>query len=177
MLPEIIETERLQLRPYSLQDVDAVFLYASDPEWAGYLPVSQPYTTSDDEKFISGELLQERKNHRAWAIEDSGSVIGGIDLRFDFDNHVGEIGYSIARSFWGKGLTTEGARAVMNAAFSTYADLNRIRAMADERNTGSLRVMEKLGMFREGILRQNRFVRGEFINEVWFGVLRNEWET
>jgi RimJ/RimL family protein N-acetyltransferase len=74
-------------------------------------------------------------------------------------------------------LATEAARAIMEAAFAAYASLHRIRAMADARNIGSLRVMEKLGMVREGVLRQNRLVRGEFIDEVWCGVLRPEWEV
>jgi RimJ/RimL family protein N-acetyltransferase len=65
----------------------------------------------------------------------------------------------------------------MEAAFAVYASLHRLRAMADARNIGSLRVMEKLGMVREGVLRQNRLVRGEFIDEVWYGVLRTEWEA
>jgi ribosomal-protein-alanine N-acetyltransferase len=90
-------------------------------------------------------------------------------------NRVGELGYSIARTYWGRGLATEAARAAVDAAFSGYVDLNRMRAMADARNVASLRVMEKLGMVREGVLRQNRLVRGEFINEVWCGVLRTEW--
>ena len=74
-------------------------------------------------------------------------------------------------------MATEAARATMDVAFAAYADLNRMRAMADARNVASLRVMEKLGMVREGVLRQNRLVRGEFINEVWCGVLRTEWEA
>ena len=83
-------------------------------------------------------------------------MIGGINIRFDVANRVGELGYSIARPYWGRGLATEAARAAMDAAFSAYADLNRMRAMADARNVPSLRVMEKLGMVREGVLRQNR---------------------
>jgi RimJ/RimL family protein N-acetyltransferase len=74
-------------------------------------------------------------------------------------------------------LTTEAARTVMAAAFAAYASLHRIRAMADARNLGSRRVMEKLGMVHEGVLRQNRLVRGECIDEVWCGVLRPEWEA
>jgi ribosomal-protein-alanine N-acetyltransferase len=66
---------------------------------------------------------------------------------------------------------------VLNAAFVTYVELKRIRAMANARNTGSLRVMEKIGMMREGTLRQNRITRGESIDEVWCGILRNEWEA
>ena len=177
MLPDIIETARLRLRPFRLRDVDDVLVYATDPEWARYLPVPQPYTQADAEKFIAGQVLLDREVHPAWAIEHAGAVIGGINLRFHFDHHVGEMGYSIARGYWGRGLATEAARTVMEVAFTTYASLNRLRAMADARNIGSLRVMEKLGMVREGVLRQNRLVRREFIDEVWYGVLRPEWEA
>jgi ribosomal-protein-alanine N-acetyltransferase len=177
MLPSIIETARLRLRPFGLQDVAAVLSYATDPEWARYLPVPQPYTKENAEQFIAGQVLLDRERHRAWAIEHAGAVKGGINIRFDFDNRVGEMGYSMARSHWGQGLTTEAAQAVLDAAFVAYVDLKRIRAMADARNTGSLRVMEKIGMIREGTLRQNRVVRGESIDEVWCGILRSEWEV
>ena len=177
MLPDIIETARLQLRPFRMRDVDDVLVYAADPEWARYQPVPQPYTQADAETFIAGQVLLDREVHPAWAIVHAGAVIGGINLRFHFDHRVGEMGYSIARSYWGRGLATEAARAVVAAAFAVYASLHRIRAMADARNIGSLRVMEKLGMVREGVLRQNRLMRGELIDEVWCGVLRPEWEV
>lgn len=177
MLPEIIETARLRLRPYHLRDVDDVLGYATDPEWGRYLPVPQPYTRADAERFIAGQVLLDREVHPAWVIEQEGTGIGGINLRFYFDHHVGEMGYSLAHSYWGQGLTTEAAHAVMDTAFAAYPSLYRIRAMADERNLGSLRVMEKLGMVREGTLRQNRLLRGEYIDEVWCGVLRPEWEA
>lgn len=176
MISEIIKTDRLILRPFSFVDVEDVLSYASDPEWARFLPVPQPYTRADAEKFVAGQVLQDRKTRASWAIEHAGSVIGGIDIRFDFDHRVGELGYSIARCFWSKGLTTEAAGAVIDESFSAYPDLNRIRASADERNVGSLRVMEKLGMVREGVLRQDQYLRGAFRNMVWCGLLRCEWE-
>jgi RimJ/RimL family protein N-acetyltransferase len=177
MWPNIIETARLRLRPFRLRDVDEVLGYATDPEWARYLPVPQPYTPVEAEKFIAAQVLRDRAVHPAWAIEHARAVMGGMNLRFHFDHHVGEMGYSIARSDWGRGLATAAARAVMAAAFTAYASLTRIRAMADARNLGSLRVMEKLGMVREGGLRQNRLVRGEYIDAVWCGVLRPDWDA
>jgi [ribosomal protein S5]-alanine N-acetyltransferase len=176
MLPNIIETKRLRLRPIGFQDVEALLSYTTDPEWARYLPIPQPYTREHAEQFIANQVLLDRERHPAWAIELDGIVQGGINIRFDVANHLGEMGYSIANSQWGQGLTTEAAQAVLEAAFVTYGDLNRIRAMADARNIGSLRVMEKIGMSREGILRQNRVVRGEPIDEVWCGILRSEWK-
>ena len=176
-MPELIKTGRLKLRRFSIEDVEDVFSYASDPEWARFLPVPQPYTRADAEKFVTGQVSRDRKTDASWAVEHAGSVIGGIDMRFDFDNRVGEMGYSIARRLWGKGLVTEAAGAVIDAAFSAYPDLNRIQASGDQRNVGSLRVMEKLGMVREGVLRQDKFLRGEFSNTVWCGLLRSEWEA
>ncbi len=156
MLPDIIETERLRLRLFGFQDLDDVLSYATDPEWARYLPVPQPYTRADAQRFLAGPVLLDRAVHTAWAIVHGDSVMGGINIRFDFANGIGEMGSSLARSNWGKGLITEAAHAVMDRAFETYPDLNRVRAMADSRNVASLRVMEKLGRVREGILRQNR---------------------
>jgi [ribosomal protein S5]-alanine N-acetyltransferase len=177
MLSDIIETARLRLRPFRLHDVEAVLSYATDPEWAQYLPVPQPYLREHAEQFVASQVLLDRERHPAWAIEHLGVMSGGINIRFDFANRVGELGYSIARSYWGQGLVTEAAQAVLDVAFVACSDLQRIRAMADARNTGSLRVMEKIGMLREGILRQNRITRGESIDEAWCGILRSEWEA
>ena len=69
MLPDILETARLRLRPFRLRDVDAVLAYAMDPEWARYLPVPQPYTPADAEQFLAGQVLLDREVHPAWAIE------------------------------------------------------------------------------------------------------------
>jgi aminoglycoside 6'-N-acetyltransferase len=177
MLPNIIETARLRLRPFRLCDVDEVLGYATAPEWARYLPVPQPYTPADAEKFIAGQVLLDRAVHPAWAIAHASAVMGGINLRFHCDQHVGDMGDSMARSYGGRGVATEAARAVMAAAFTASASLNRLRAMAEARNLGSLRVMEKLGMVGERVVRQNRLVRGESMDEVWCGVLRPEWEA
>lgn len=177
MLPKTIKVDPLILRPYRLTDVDAVFEFANDPEWARYLPLPQPYTYADAETFIAGQILLDDELQQTWAITHHDKPIGGINLRFDLKNYAAEMGYSIARSYWGQGLITKVAGTIINIAFETYLELHRIRAMADARNEASLRVMEKLGMTREGCLRHNRRVRDEFIDEVWCGLLRFEWAT
>jgi ribosomal-protein-alanine N-acetyltransferase len=122
-------------------------------------------------------VLLDRVARPAWAITFEGPVIGGLNLRFNFEHRSAELGYSVARNCWGKGIGTEAARAVIDAAFSTHGDLNRVCARADTANVGSQRVMEKVGMTKEGILRLNRVERGEAFDEVWFSILRNEWEA
>jgi ribosomal-protein-alanine N-acetyltransferase len=177
MLPETIETERLGLRPVTLEDVEDILTFATDVEWAHYLPVPQPYTRRDAEEFVASQILLDREQTASWGIVLDGAVIGGINLRMDSENHACELGYSVAREYWGQGFATEAARAVIDAAFESLPDLNKVRAMADLRNVASQRVMEKVGMTREGILRQNRLFRGEHVDEVWYGLLRSEWEA
>ncbi len=176
-LPEVIRTARLRLRPWNLGDVDAVFGYARDEEWARYLRMlPSPYERVHAEGFVARQILLDRTTHPSWAVLLGDEVMGGVNLRLDFAHRLGELGYSIARRHWNQGYMTEAARAVMDLAFSTLPELNRIRAFADVRNRASQRVMEKLGMRAEGILRQNRVERGEPLDEAWFGILRSEWE-
>ncbi len=177
-LPEVIETERLLLRPFRLGDVDDVLAYARDPEWSRFLRVlPRPYERLHAEQFVARQLLLDRVTQPVWAITLGGRVIGGVNLRFDFQHRRGEIGYSVARVHWNRGICTEATRAVIDAAFSTHADLNRVHARADTSNLGSQRVMEKVGMVKEGVLRLNRVEAGEAFDEAWFSILRGEWEA
>ncbi len=177
VLPEVIETERLVLRPFQLGDVEDTLAYARDPEWSRYLrALPRPYEREHAEQFVARQILLDRVTHPAWAVTLRGSVIGGLNLRFNFEHRSAEIGYSVARAQWGKGICTEAARAVIDAAFRTHPELNRVHARADAENLGSQRVMEKIGMVKEGVLRLNRVERGEAFDEAWFSILRREWE-
>lgn len=177
-LPEHIETQRLLLRPFSFADVDDVLAFAADEEWGKYLlGVPRPYRRSDAEQFLTRQTELDRSVHPTWALVLNDSAVGGINIRFKYDHVVADMGWSIHRRLWGRGLTTEAGNAVVSAAFSTYSALARIGATADERNVASHRVMEKIGMSREGTLRRNRIGRGECIDEAVFSILRSEWEA
>jgi RimJ/RimL family protein N-acetyltransferase len=176
-MPDELATPRLRLRPYRWQDLDDIMAYATSANWARYLPVPWPYSRRDGERFLASQVLLDREREPCWAIEIDGHVVGGVNLRLSPEARLGEVGYALAEPLWGQGFATEAVRAVVTSAFETYPELNRIRASADARNVGSLRVMEKLGMMREGQLRQNRLFRGELTDEVWCGVLRGEWEA
>lgn len=175
MIPDEIKTERLHLRPFRFSDLDAVLRYADDAEWSRFLPVPTPYTELDAQQFLARTTLTNRNDHPSWAITLDGTAIGGINIQFSHDHRIAEIGYSLARAQWNRGYTTEAARAVVDTAFSRYVQLRRIRALADKRNIASIRVMEKIGMTLEGCLRSNRYIRDEFVDDVCYGLLRNEW--
>jgi ribosomal-protein-alanine N-acetyltransferase len=176
-MPDQIQTDRLVLRPFALSDVDAVFVVAGDSEWARFLPLPRPYLRSHAEQFVATQVLLDRSVQASWAITHQGAVVGGLNIRFQFNNRLGELGYSTHREVWGRGFATEAVRAVVDQAFSLHSDLNRIRAMTDPRNVASQRVLLKARFVREGVLRQNRIIRDEPIDEVWFGILRAEWSS
>ncbi len=177
-LPELT-TPRLVLRPFRTGDVDDVFEYAKDPEWAEFLlgAVPQPYTRRNAEEFIAGRMLAS-SNQCSWAIVLEQACVGDITLRFDSKHEKGEIGYSLAKAHWGRGLTAEAARAVIDWGFAERGP-HRISSNADVRNRRSWRVMEKLGMKREGLFRSHRkdprpgYPR---VDMVYYSLLREEWK-
>lgn len=176
-LPSEIQTARLLLRPFAFSDVDAVFEQGADAEWGRFLPLPDPYLRLHAEEFLARQVLLDRALHASWAIAHQGTFVGGINIRFQHQQRLGEVGYSTIRPAWGNGFATEALVAVVDAAFSMLAELNRVRAMADARNLASQRVLVKAGFTEEGTLRQNHVVRGQPIDEVWFGVLRPEWRA
>lgn len=147
--PAILRTERLLLRPFVETDVDAVFAFANDEEWARYLEprVPSPYQRSDAEAFVSSTMALVWSEEPTWAVVLDQHVIGAVSITVDAARDTGGFGYNVARPHWGHGYTTEAARAVLDYAFFVLA-LDAVAARADARNVGSWRVMEKLGMAR-----------------------------
>ena len=151
-----LRTERLVLRPFRLGDADDVFEYASDPEWPRYLPgIPDPYTRRHAHEFVARGVLASWATNPTFAIVLDSRVIGGTGLTVQAENEVGALGYAIAKAHWGKGLTTEAAQAVVDWGFEQHR-LAKVYAVADLRNQASWRVMEKLGMTREGVLSRDR---------------------
>jgi RimJ/RimL family protein N-acetyltransferase len=171
-----LRTERLLLRPYSLKDVDDVYAYARDETWGRFLPVPVPYVYGDAEEFVARAVVRGQGKTTGFAIVLDNTVIGGIELEVNNDSAIGSLHYSIARQHWGKGLMTEAAQAVTNWGFGTF-DLQRVYSWADVLNAGSWRVMEKIGMTREGHLRSHGVVHGERCDFYYYGILRNEWDA
>ena len=174
-----LATPRLTLRPFGPGDVDDVFEYAQDPEWAEYLldSVPQPYTRRDADKFVADRMLAP-KTQPSWNVVLDGAGIGGIILSIDSKHETGAIDYALARPHWRQGLMTEAAAAVVDWGF-THRGLSRISSHADLRNRRSWRVMEKLGMVREGVFRSQRkdprpgHPRVDF---VYYALLRDQWQ-
>jgi RimJ/RimL family protein N-acetyltransferase len=154
-MPEQIETPRLLLRKPRLDDAQAIFNgWAQDQEVTRYLTWCPHTRVEQTQKFIQGCLLAWQQKTRfpyMNALKATGEVIGMIDPRME--GHKVEIGYVVARSYWGKGYAPEAVQAVIDWAFQQPA-IYRVYATTDVENIASRRVLEKAGMQCEGILRK-----------------------
>ena len=152
--PEILQADRLILRPPIASDAAAIFeSYTQDPDVTRYLMWRPHQRLADAEEYL--ERCHARRHagtELTWMLTRRGDerVLGAIALRPE--GHKANIGYVLARAFWGQGFMSEAGRALLGEA--RHVDgLHRVWAVCDVDNHASARVMEKIGMEREGILR------------------------
>jgi len=164
MIPEVVETARLRLRPPRLEDAEAMFTtWARDPEVARYLTWRPHASIEDTRAFLRSAQWAEQEGHRPWIIErrDDGRVLGMIGLTLEAKNAIGgalaphraSVGYGLGRAYWGQGIMTEALREVI-AVTLAVPSMYRVYAYCDVENLASARVMEKAGMSFEGVLRR-----------------------
>ena len=175
-----LTTERLELRPFRLRDAPAVQRLAGAREIADTtLTVPHPYDdgvaeqwiASHEAAFAAGQLAA-----CAVTIRGSGELVGAVSLGITPAHALAELGYWIGVPFWGRGYATEAARALVQYGFSELA-LNRVQSRHYVRNPGSGRVMQKIGMTQEGVLRQAVRKWGNFEDVVLYSILSSEWPS
>jgi RimJ/RimL family protein N-acetyltransferase len=173
-----IETTRLVLRPFFPDDAEAVTRLAGDRKIAATtLNIPHPYEDGMAETWIATHGPGFSAGSSAtFAIVSCGddALIGAIGLSIDRPFDCAELGYWVGRPFWNRGYATEAAAALAEFGFAVLK-LNRISARHLARNPASGRVMEKLGMRREGTARQAVKKWGQYEDLVLYGLLRQDW--
>jgi ribosomal-protein-alanine N-acetyltransferase len=153
--PERIETERLVLRVPRMEDAPVIFAgWTQDTEVTRYLTWRPHQRVQETEGFIQSCLsVWESRTRFPYVImlKERGELIGMIDPRIEGPK-VG-IGYGAALAHWGKGYMTEATRAIIDWAFHQRS-IYHVYATTDVANVASRRVLEKVGMQCEGILRR-----------------------
>jgi ribosomal-protein-alanine N-acetyltransferase len=170
----LLETARLRLRPFTKDDAPAIFAYARDPEIAR-LGMWSPSTSLEETRDEIGAIIEgyQRGDQWTWAIEQKydQTLIGRCDLlRYRLEHRSAEIGYALARNAWGRGYATEAVRALVHFGFDELA-LHRLEAIVLSFNAASIRVLEKIGMQREGVKREAYFIDGRFVDLFCYGLL------
>ncbi len=175
---QTIKTLRLTLRPFTPDDAEAMFHnWANDEDVCRYL-TWQPHATVE----VTKQLLTlwcaeyEQPNKYNWLIEYDGTPIGNISAVLVSDKHeYACIGYCIGKPWWGLGLTTEAAKAVIGYLFDKVG-VNRIEISHVTSNPASGKVAQKCGLSYEGTKRGFfRSKTGEFFDIAFYSILKNEW--
>ena len=174
-------TKRLRLRELRKQDEQAIHNYSSDPEVTLYMnwgPNVQQDTTNFIQKSIASQSEQPRTDFTlAVILQSKNKLIGSCGIYLSNPSQrEGFIGYVFSKSVWGKGYATETAAALVKFGFENLK-LHRIFATCDPQNSVSARVLEKVGMQKEGCLRQNYWVRGKWRDSLLFAILENDFKT
>lgn len=174
-----LATERLTLRPFRDDDAATVERIAGDRRIAETTAtIPHPYPKGAAAEWIA---THEASWHLgkglvlAMSDRESGRLVGAIGLTLQSEHKSAEMGYWIGHRDWNRGYCTEAARAIVDYGFGTL-DLHRIYAHHFARNVASGRVLEKVGMRHEGVLRDAFLKWGRFEDIRQLSILRDEWE-
>ena len=167
----VLKTERLILRPWKLSDLDDLFEYASNPD-VGPNAGWSPHKNKDESLEILNRFIDHKKT---FAIEYNNKVIGSIGIELynekelpEYNNLKGrEIGYVLSKDYWGKGIMTEGVKAVIDYLFNEVG-LDFIACGHFLRNDRSRRVQEKCGFEHVRIIKYETKIGT--IEESWISV-------
>ena len=177
-LPELA-TPRLTLRRMMVADASDMYEYASRPDVTRYL-TWDPHP----DRTYTREYLEYLGNRYAagmfydWALvyEPDCKMVGSCGFTsFNCSSDSAEVGYVLNPEYWGRGIAAEALERVLEFGFDTLG-LHRIEARFIEGNDQSRRVMEKVGMTFEGILREGMLVKGNYVNVGVCSVLYKEWK-
>lgn len=175
-LPEL-ETPRLLLRKLRLEDAADMFEYASDPEVAKDVTWEPHRNIEDSLGFLNSVVRKySGKQTSEWGLvlKETGKLVGTCGFVWWKPEHAkAEFGYALSRKYWGRGLMTEAAAAVITFGFDKMK-LHRLEARCIPANTGSEKVMLKNGMKYEGLLRDVVFEKGGFKSLKLYSLLAEE---
>lgn len=176
----VVEGERVRLRPPRPNDLDALVEAAGSAEVAAYTGLPHPYTREHGAEVLTlamDRMARGQAYHFAVADIGSDRLLGMVALsNLDHESEHAEIMIWVGREHWGEGRATEAFVLAIEVAFETLG-LTRLWAFVLEGNAASVRLMERLGFREEGRLRWHTRRDGAWMDKVWFGLLREEWEA
>lgn len=161
------------LRGWYKNDASDLQKHADNPNISGYLfdRFPSPYTLNDAENFISHKLHQNPTTSFVIAIDDKLIGVISIDMRDDIYRKAPLLGYWLRQDHWGRGIMTEAVKIITMYAFANL-DIVRLQAGVLANNPGSMRVLEKGGFLKEGVLRNNIIKDGVVMDEYIYGMVK-----
>ena len=170
-----IETKRLILRHFTKSDFEQLHAFASDSENVQYMDWG-PNSENDTNSFLRDVQTTYQATPRkayefAVILKSTNQLIGSCGIRIQSSiNHHGDFGYILSKAYWNQGLGKELAAELVRFGFSDLK-LHRIWATCAPDNIASQKVLERIGLKKEGHLRQNIFHRGQWRDSCLYSIL------
>jgi len=169
----LLRGETCIVRDWSTSDLDSLVRHANNRKiWINLRDrFPHPYLEEHGRKFL--DHITTESPRTVWAIEVDGEAAGGIGIErlTDVERASAEIGYWLGEAHWGRGVMTEALKASTAHAFRQF-DITRIFALPFAENAGSVRVLEKAGYVREGVLRDSAIKDGQLRDQFMYAVYR-----
>lgn len=173
---------QVALRRFRASDLDVFTAYRSSPGVARFQSWDAPYPRHDAEELIRQMMASDPDTPGEWfqfavVLRSTGELIGDCAARPDPDDpRQAEIGFTLAPAHQGRGHATDAARELLGYLFDQRGK-HRVTASCDARNAGSARVLERLGLRREGHLRESSWFKGEWTDDLLYALLAREWQS
>lgn len=169
----VVDTKRLRLRPFTVDDADDAVLAAADPEIRRWLAWADGYDRARAVEFCTVDAHSDPELKLGWAIDADDHLVGSIALnRADWHNGKVETGYWIAPWARRRGYAVEAVRAA--AAYAYSVGFHRVELLAAVENTASRRVADRAGFRQEGVLREAGRLGGGYIDMVLYAQLSGD---
>jgi aminoglycoside 6'-N-acetyltransferase len=171
-----VRTERLILRRFTAADAEAFAAYRSDPDIARYQSWDAPLPLSEAVQKVEefGEGDPAAPGWFQYAVDLDGVLIGDLGLNLDENLMQAELGFTLASAYQGRGYATEAVRGLLDDVF-IERKLHRVSAECDARNAASARLLERVGFKQEGLRLSNSWFKGEWTDDLLFGLLRSDY--
>lgn len=176
----LLQTERLTIRDFVEDDWRSIVERSVQEDVARYMEWDTT-TWAEREKVVAWIREQQTLTldtfgeYVEFAVELGEASIGTVGLKRSSKlNKVAEVGWALDPKYGGKGYATEATAAFMDWCFRNL-DLHRFTSVCDARNTGSYKLMERLGMRREALHLKSSLIKGEWVDDFVYAVLEEEW--
>lgn len=173
-----LETDRLILNSFTEQDAQTLFLLSQNKD---LLKATEPYPDPYEEykalSWIQTHKQEEQNNNYIYAIRSKLDtlLLGSIELKINLTHNRGFLSYWIGSSYWNQGFATEAVQKILYFAF-TLKQLNRVWCHRDYDNTKSEKVLKKVGMIDEGILKQHKKHEEIYYDVIVSSILKKDFD-
>lgn len=177
----LLETERLWIRQFRDDDLEAFLAYRNDPSVARWQGWDVPYPREKAVEFVEEMKNRNPEEAGGWlqaaiVVKETGEFIGDCAFYIKKDEtRTAHLGCTIMQKYWRKGYAVEATRRLMAYLFDDL-HLRRLIADTDVENTGSWKTLEKLGFRREAHFVENIFFKGHYASEYHYAMLDREWQ-